>query len=91
MTPELDTQSKKTSDRIEAIKEKLKLHRKNIKLLTNFVDGEVKPLKSQNTNRVVSHTSIPKNEKQYCWTLQNIQDQILHLEHELTVLTEYGV
>jgi hypothetical protein len=89
MSKILMNKSETMQDRIDNIKLSLKAHRKNIQLLRDFYLG-IKKLECDNGQpRVITHFGIPKCEKRYRSTLQNLTTQITMLEHELTILKKY--
>jgi hypothetical protein len=87
----LSKKSKKTIKRIEIIQADIKAHKKNIKLLHLYARGYVAPKRDEYAPRVVKYSCIPKSEKRYRWTVQNLSIQIALLEQELETLIEYGV
>jgi hypothetical protein len=86
----LSKRSQKTINRIEIISEEIRLHKKNIKLLNLYARGYMVPKRGKYAPRYVKYRCIPKSEKRYLWTLQNISTQISLLEQELATLIEYG-
>jgi len=90
MTENNIDKSQKTQDRIELIKFQLKLHRKSVKRLKACFENRRKNNKAPYAPRVVKYSSLPRSEKVYQFTLQNITSQISLLERELFVLIQYG-
>lgn len=90
MSKTLKNKSKTTQDRIDNIKISLKAHRKNIKLLMEYYFG-IRKLECDNDQEIViTHFSIPKCEKRYQSTIQNLTTQITMLEDELAILKIHG-
>jgi hypothetical protein len=90
MIKALSKKSKKTIERIETINADIKSHKKNIRLLNSYARGYVVSKRAEYAPRLIKYSCIPKCEKRYRWTLQNITTQISLLEQELATLIEYG-
>ena len=90
MSKTLKNKSQTTQDHIDNIKLSLKAHRKNIKLLRDYYLS-IKKLECDNGEpRIITHFKIPKCEKRYRSTLQNLTKQITMLKHELEILIKHG-
>lgn len=89
MSKTLTNKSQTTQDRIDNIKLSLKAHRENIEFLRDYYLGIKKLECDDGEPRIITHFSIPKCEKRYRSTLQNLTTQITMLEHELTILKKY--
>jgi len=86
----LNNKSQKTRERIEIIQAEITAHRDNIDLLNEFSKGRKLVAENPYAPRVVKYNCMPRSEKNYQWSLQNIATQIQLLERELAVLIEYG-
>jgi hypothetical protein len=84
-------QSLKTSSRLESIKEAIKEHQKNIKLLKKYFRKTMPIHAGEFSPRKVSYFALPYNEKQFQWSIENLESQIKDLEKERLVIFEYGV
>lgn len=89
MNEMITVKSQKTQERINVISTSLKFHYENVELLNKSFERE-KPKKGSFSLRKIKFGSIPRSEKVYIFTLQNIKSQISLLERELAVLIEYG-
>lgn len=83
--------SEKIQQRIDWIKMHLDSHYESVSLLKEnagkFIDYNCTPLFAP---RVIKYSRLPKSEKRYQFTMQNITRQINQLEIELSLLIEYG-
>jgi len=82
--------SKKTQDRIDAIKTEIKQYVKSIKGLKESLNYYKKIDRAPHAPRVIKYSRIPRSEKLFQWTLQNITTQMKLLEIELETLINYG-
>lgn len=87
----ITSKSEKTQHRINFVKESIKAHRKNIKLLQSKIKTP-QPIKTGElyAPRIIQYYSLPKCIKRYYFTVKNLTDQINELNKELAVLLEYG-
>lgn len=75
--------SSKTLERITAVQKRIQCYQESIALLHASCKGELK-LQSRPYKRT------QEDNLRMQWTLRNIELQIQLLQHELTVLQEYG-
>lgn len=87
---EINIKSEKTKTRIDVITMDLKFHYKNLNLIRGALDKHIKVKKSCFTSRKIKYSCLPRDEKNFLFTIQNIKFQIWMLERELVVLNEYG-
>lgn len=75
--------SRKTLERITEVETHIHYYQESIALLHASVKGELKLQGKQ-------HKRTQQDDMRMQWTLKNIGSQIQLLQHELTVLQEYG-
>lgn len=80
----------KTMMRVDTVKQEIKMHRKNIRLLRRYENKYFPKAKGIFAPRAVKYTTLPKSEKRFIWTIQNLTRQMQDLEKELSILIEYG-
>lgn len=80
----------KTIMRIDTVKEEIKMHLRNINLLRWYENTTYPKAKGTFAPRTVKYTTLPKSEKRFKYTIQNLTRQMQDLEKELSVLIEYG-
>ena len=83
--------SQKTLERIESIKNDLGLHYKNIAQLRASFKWYRHLKRHSHMPRKIRFSSLPKSEKVFKFTLQNIKFQIALLERELAALIKFGM
>jgi hypothetical protein len=72
------------------LENKLKAHKKNIKLLQKTANGRMKLPAFEKQARVVNYNAIGRSEVIRRLTLKNLTDQVSTLNIELVTLLEYG-
>jgi hypothetical protein len=90
MKKSFQSKSKNTLARIGVIKDSIKAHKKNIKLLYAFVNKRPEISSMRNQIRIVHYNAIGRNEATRHMTIKNLKDQIYALEIELKALVEFG-
>lgn len=82
--------SEKINERIGAIKTDIKHYRKSIKHLKACAAYQWKIDQAPHAPRIIKYSCIPRSEKRFQWTLENITIQMKFLEIELETLIKYS-
>jgi hypothetical protein len=77
-------------DRIVVIKISITEHQKNITSLRQYAHKYFNPKEIYYGPSVASYNRIPRSGTRYLETLQNLSKQVMLLEHELKVLSEWS-
>jgi hypothetical protein len=86
----LEKKSPKVYGRIIAIRRELEFYYETIRLLQIAINHNESIQDSPYAPRVVKYSVIPRSEKRFYSTLQNVQTEVKILEKELDTLIQYG-
>ncbi|MCE3239372.1 MAG: hypothetical protein K0R24_2353 [Gammaproteobacteria bacterium] len=87
---EIMNKSPKVQKRINAIKTDIEHYLNSIKRLKAFLKYQQEIDRAPYAPRIIKYNRIPRSEKIFQWTLQNITTQMKFLEVELETLIKYG-